>query len=131
MADTIMQNEAYQAEDLTITSALQQIFKNCKNHNMLALGTTEVIKSLYRTTSTEDEEIMNLVVVAKDNLSEFTHIIEDKCRQLNIPLLFVETREELASITPLKRIKKASAIGIKDFVCESREKAFIVNAYKN
>lgn len=131
MADTVVPNEAFQTEDVTIHSALRQIFITCKNHNKLALGATEVVKSLMRATSAEDLECLRLVVVAKDLLQEFQDIIVERCRALNVSILYVDDRKQLAEISPLKRVKNIGVIGIKDFVYESREKAFIVNAYKN
>lgn len=131
MADTMTPGEAFQSEDLTVLSALAQVFKTCKSHNKLALGSTEVTKTLVRTTSSEDKDGLKLVVVAKDLLEGFQRIIEDRCRAFGIPMLYVEDRKQLAEITPLKNVRNFGAIGIRDFVCESREKAFIVNAYKN
>lgn len=131
MVDSVIPNEAFQTEDVTIHSALRQIFVTCKNHNKLALGATEVIKSLVRVASIEDQECLRLVVMAKDLLQDFQSIIVEKCKELNVSILYVDDRKQLAEISPLKRVKNIGVVGIKDFVYESREKAFIVNAYKN
>ncbi len=115
--------------DLTVETALQNIFQTCRNHNKLAIGFKEVVKSLYR--SKDDENKLKLVVVAKDTVPNVLAIIEYKCRELNIPMIFLETNQELGKIAPIKKVKNMSAIGIRDFICESREKAFIARAYNN
>lgn len=129
MVDVAVPNEAFQTEDLTVESALKQVFATCKNHNKLALGAIEVVKALYRGAGSADS--VKLVVMAKDLLQSYQDIIIDQCRQQGIVVMYVEDRKQLGAITPLKKVKNTGVIGIKDFVCESREKAFVVNACKN
>ena len=48
----------------------------------------------------------------------------------NVPVIFLENKSELAEVFPIK-VKKASAIAIKNFIGESREKAFLMNVINN
>lgn len=131
MDDVATMTEPFQSEDMTVVSALSKVFITCKNHNMLALGSAEVIKTLYRVSSTDASSGLKLVVMAKDLLPEFQSIIVEKCKEQDIAIIYIDDRKQLAEITPIKRIKNMGVIGIKEFVCESREKGFIFSALKN
>ena len=131
MADSVVANGTFKTEDMTIETALSTIFAVCRNHNKLALGSAEVLKSLLRAPSPESPESLKLVVMAKDHQQDYQSIILQKCQEANVPVVYVDDRKQLAEITPLKRAKKVGVVGIRDFVCDSREKAFIANAYKN
>jgi ribosomal protein L7Ae-like RNA K-turn-binding protein len=122
--------ESFQVEDLTILSALKKVMEICRNHDSVSIGATEVARQLYRITPETETQKPKLIVVSKDLIKEYQDIIMFKARELNIPVLFVDSRKELASIMPFKA-KNIGAVGIKDFIHEGREKAFILNAYSN
>ncbi|KAI5168320.1 small subunit ribosomal protein S12e [Pancytospora epiphaga] len=131
MADTVTPTMGFKMEDMTVQTALQQVFAVCKNHNKLALGSAEVLKCLMRASSPEDTDALRLVVMAKDHLQDYQSVILQKCQEAGVPVIYVEDHKQLAEISPIKRVKRMGVIGIKDFVYDSREKAFIANAYKN
>ncbi|KAI4290780.1 small subunit ribosomal protein S12e [Pancytospora philotis] len=131
MADTVVMSEGFQAEDMTVVSALNKIFMTCRNHHKLALGSAEVVKALLRSNSAESADALELVIMAKDLLQEYQTIIVEKCKEFNVPVIYVDDRKQLAEISPLKRAKNVGVVGIRDFVYESREKRFIFNALKN
>ena len=88
-----------------------------------------MIMACYLRRNVPTQYFLKLVILAKDLIKEYQDLIVPKCEQFGIPIIFLEDRVELGSITPMK-IKKAGAIGIKNFICETREKAFIINAIK-
>lgn len=122
--------ESFQVEDLTILSALKKVMEICRNHDSVSIGATEVGRMLYRITPETETQRPELIVVSKDLLEEYQKIIMFKAKELNIPVLFVDSRKELASIMPFKA-KNIGAVGIRDFIHEGREKAFILSAYNN
>lgn len=85
---------------------------------------------MYQITPETEARKFKLIVVSKDLIKEYQDIIMFKAKELDIPVLFVDSRKELASIMPFKA-KNIGAAGIKDFIQEGREKAFILNAYTN
>lgn len=119
--------EPFQVEDLTVLTALEKVIETCRNHDTICVGATEVSRLLYKATPEEDAQKFELIVMAKDLLKEYQDIILFKAKELNIPVLYVETRKELAGVMPFKP-KNIGAVGIKKFVNEGREKAFILNA---
>lgn len=131
MADAVAANGSFKMEDMTVQTALRQIFAVCKNHNKLARGSAEVLKCLLRGASPEGPDSLKLVIMAKDLLQDYQSIILQKCQEANVPVIYVDDQKQLAEISPIKRVKKMGVIGIKDFVYDSREKAFIANAYRN
>lgn len=122
--------ESFQVEDLTILSALRKVLEICRSHDSVSIGATEVARVLYRTTPETEVQKFKLIVVSKDLIKEYQDIIMFKAKELDIPVLFVDSRKELASIMPFKA-KNIGAAGIKDFIHEGREKAFILDAYAN
>lgn len=122
--------ESFQVEDLTILSSLKSVLEDCRDHDSVSIGATEVARALYQITPETDAQKFKLIVVSKDLIKEYQDIIMFKAKELDIPVLFVDSRKELASIMPFKA-KNIGAAGIKDFIHESREKAFILNAYTN
>lgn len=122
--------ESFQVEDLSILSALKKVVEVCRNHDSMSVGATEVARLLYRISPETETQKFELIVVSKDLIKEYQDIIMFKAKELSIPVLFVDSRKELAGIMPFKA-KNIGAVGIKDFVHEGREKAFILNAYSN
>ncbi|KAM0679466.1 40S ribosomal protein S12 [Glugoides intestinalis] len=108
-------------EDLTMQSALKKVFRICRNHDSLKLGASEVSRKLYQGTP------LQLIVMSEDILQEYKTIIINKAEELSVPIVTVETRKELGELMPFPS-KKIAAVGITDFIHESREKAFIFNA---
>merc|ERR1739838_1268065 len=99
-------------EDLNMKTCLQKCLETSHNHLETALGSKEVIKTLIR------GQPMSLVIITEDLLSQFRDIILEKCKVLNIPIVELKTREELGEVFPVGSVKKAGAVGIKNFVCE-------------
>lgn len=108
-------------EELNIQTALQSVINTCRNHDSIKIGASEVVRALYMNTP------IQLIVLPEDLLDEYKTIITAKAQELNIPVVKVESRIELAKLMPFK-VKKIGAVAIVDFVYESREKAFIFSA---
>lgn len=130
MSDAMPASDLIHTEDLTITSALQKVMQVSRNHDQLAIGATRVAKILYRMVSQDEVSDLKLVILAKDLLPEYQTLITAKCKQFNIPIIYLSDRKELGSIIPIKGIKRTGAVGVRDFIYETREKAFVVNAIK-
>merc|ERR1712131_166873 len=107
-------------EELNMKICLEKCLKVAHNHVKISSGATEVLKALVR------EQEMKLVILAKDLLQKYQDVIVESCKKRNVPIVFVESREEMAEIIPIK-MKKSGACGIKDFVWESKEKNFILS----
>ena len=101
------ENQSLQIEDLTILTALKKVFEISRNHDTINIGATEVARDLYR----EGSQKFEVIVMAKDLLKEYQDIILFKAKELNIPVLMVESRKELASVMPFKA-KNIGAVGI-------------------
>ncbi|OQS54783.1 hypothetical protein EHP00_1273 [Ecytonucleospora hepatopenaei] len=110
-------------EELNITSAFKKVLKTAYNHVKACLGAKETLKSLLR------EEKLELVILTKDLTQKYQDLILSFCKKTNTPVFFMETRQELGNVYPVK-VKKAGAIAIKDFVNETTEKQFILQALK-
>lgn len=105
-------------EDLTIQSALKKVFETSRNHDSLKIGASEVVRSLYQNSP------LQLVVISEDLLEDYKTIITKKAEEVNIPVVKVESRKELGEMMPFSA-RKMGAVGVVDFIHESREKAFI------
>ncbi|KAL6122698.1 hypothetical protein NUSPORA_00227 [Nucleospora cyclopteri] len=110
-------------EGLNIKMCLEKVLSISYNHVQAALGAKEVVKTLIR------EQQMEFVIITKDLSKKYQDIILHYCKEKNVPIIYLETREELGSIFPCK-VKKAGAAGVKDFIRESEEKNFILNTLK-
>lgn len=108
-------------EDLTMQSALKKVFRICRNHDSLKIGASEVTRTLYQSSPIE------LIVMSDDLHEDYKTIIIKKAEELSVPVVTVESRKELGELMPFSS-KKIGAVGITDFIHESREKAFIFNA---
>jgi ribosomal protein L7Ae-like RNA K-turn-binding protein len=108
-------------EELNIQTALQSVINTSRNHDAAKFGASDVVRALYTNTP------LQLIVLPEDLLDEYKTIITAKAQEMNIPIVKVESRAELAKLMPFKA-KKIGAVGITDFIYESREKAFIFSA---
>lgn len=108
-------------EELNIQTALQSVLNTCRNHDTLKIGASEVVRALYMNAP------LQLIVLPEDLLDEYKTIITSKAQENNVPIVKVDSRVELAKLMPFKT-KRIGAVGIVDFVYESREKAFIFSA---
>lgn len=131
MEDFSNEGNTYQLEDLTIKNALTSTFVVSRNHNKLSVGATEVAKCLERVLPDDPSTRPELVVLAQDLEERFKTIILSQCERLSVPVIYIDDRRTLASMLPIKRIRDAGAVCIRDFICESREKAFIINTCRN
>ncbi|ORD94304.1 hypothetical protein ECANGB1_898 [Enterospora canceri] len=110
-------------ELVNLTSSLKKCFQIAYNHVQAAPGATEVYKTLIR------NEEMQLVVLSKDLPDKPREMIMAKCQSNNVPVVFIETRSELGKLCPTK-VKNAGAFGIKNFMLETEEKAFLMSQLK-
>lgn len=107
-------------EDLTMQSALKRVFQICRNHDTLKIGASDVVRSFYQGNG------LKLVAMAGDLLEDYQKIILKKAEELNVPVVKVDSRSELGGLMPFSA-RSIGAVGVTDFVQESREKAFIFN----
>jgi len=108
-------------EDLTVQSSLKRVFQICRHHDTLKVGASEVVRSLYR------GRCLQLVVMSADLQEDYQTIIMKKAEELNVPVVKVDSRKELGGLMPFSA-RSMGAVGVTDFVQESREKAFIFNS---
>jgi len=105
-------------EDLTIQSALKKVLQTSRNHDALKIGASEVVRCLYQGSP------LQMIVMPEDLLEEYKTIITQKAEELSVPIVKVESRKELGELMPF-HARKMGAVGVVDFIHESREKAFI------
>lgn len=127
MEDTVSAENTFQVKDLTLDNALQSVFQSCRNHDKLLMGATQVTKSLIRIASKETDKPA-LVVLAKDLESDFQTIIISQCQRLDIPVIFVEDRAALGSLSPVRRMKTNGACLVLAPVWENREWKFVLDS---
>lgn len=108
---------------MDINMCLKKVLNTAYNHVKACMGAKETLKALAR------EEDLKLVVLAKDLHQNYNDVILAKCQKANVPVIYLESREELASIFPVK-CKKAGAIAVRDFVHETPEKELIMSTLK-
>ena len=112
------------SSDLDIKTCIKTCLKTAYSHVKALTGSKEIVKNLIR-----NEEI-SLVILSKDLIKQYQDLILMLCKNNNVPVIFLENKSELAEVFPIK-VKKASAIAIKNFIGESREKAFLMNVINN
>ena len=111
-------------EELNMKACLEKCLEISYNHVKVASGSKEILKTLVR------EQELKLVILAKDLIQGYQDVILNQCKAQNVPVVYLESRKELAEIFPYAKLKKAGAVGIKDFVRETDEMKFVLNAIK-
>lgn len=107
-------------EEMTIESALKTCLATSYHHVEVASGAKEIVKTLNR------NQKMDLVVLTKDLTEAYQKLIVGLCQTANVPVCFLEERTDLGKLYPQK-LKKAGAVGIKNFVNDSAEKQFLLS----
>ncbi|ELA41703.1 uncharacterized protein VICG_01207 [Vittaforma corneae ATCC 50505] len=105
-------------EDLTVQSALKKVLQVCRNHDSLKIGASEVVRCLYQNAP------LQLIIIPEDLFEDYKTIIMKKAEELSIPVVKIESRQELGELMPFSA-RKIGAVGVVDFIHDSREKAFI------
>ena len=108
-------------EELNFQTAIQSVVNTSRNHDAAKFGASDVVRALYANIP------LQLIILAEDLLDQYKIIITAKAQELNIPIMKIATRAELAKLMPFKA-KNIGAVGIIDFIYESREKSFIFNS---
>jgi len=122
----VVENAIFESEDLSLRTAFEKVFTICRNHNKILMGAKEIIKTLVR--STAQDAPLKMVIIAKDADQQAQDIMLFKCREKNVPVIYVDTRKELGEMAPLKKVKNIGAVGIVDFIYETREQIFILSS---
>lgn len=108
-------------EDLTIQSALKKVFQTSRNHDALRIGASDVVRKMYQ------GQKFQLIVMSSDLLEDYKTLIMNKAEEMQVPVVKVESRKELGELMPFPA-RKMGAVGVVDFIHESREKAFIFSS---
>ncbi|KCZ81947.1 hypothetical protein H312_00590 [Anncaliia algerae PRA339] len=109
-------------EQSSLNLALSQVFSVAKGHNQLVVGFRQVASILQR-------EKPKFVCIAKDMESQANSILLALCKKSEIPVIYIETRKELASLAG--KGGKIGVIALKDFVFATTGRSFISNLLKD
>ncbi|KAI5150664.1 small subunit ribosomal protein S12e [Enteropsectra breve] len=125
-----MNTESYEMGEMTRESALKELFTVSKNHRQLAVGAAEVVKTLARA-GENAHDAMKVVVLANDLQNELKAVVLSLCESKKITTILLDDRKALGELVSGSSKKGCGAVGIKQFIGESKEKAFIINSAMN
>lgn len=113
---------------MTLQDALYQVVKISKGNNTLRAGFRQVCKSIIRKQS-------KVILLSKDYPDNLFKIVHGLAKQNEIPIIKIETNDELSKIAGFEKIKadetskigKCGCLSILDFVEDSEGKYFLEN----
>ncbi|RVD93030.1 40S ribosomal S12 [Tubulinosema ratisbonensis] len=109
-------------EQSSLNLALSQVFSVSGGHNKLVVGFRQVASILQR-------EKPVFVCIAKDMQNQANDVLLALCKKHQVPVIFIETRKELATLA--HRRGKCGVLAMMDFVFSTTGKSFVTNLLKD
>ncbi|KAF7682611.1 40S ribosomal protein S12 [Astathelohania contejeani] len=118
--------------EMTMKDALKRVFQIARSDNKCVRGTRQSCKKIMGGQA-------KLVLISKEVSSQISDVVMALTKKHSVPVITIESSEELGSIVGLARIRggevtkvtKCSVAVVMDYVRPSPERNFVLNALRD